>query len=186
MTSSLGVRPDFLLKDFHTFGCIFENLCIRDVTAYASSSGGRIPYDTDRSHLEVDAVLHLDDGRYALIEFTLGNYSIAEGAAHLLEVAHLIWKATQLPKGRALSEPEAFIIIPGGEIAYTRVDGISGRFGYHVFPAHLRGSAPLRLKTGTEGGPVRHGKRIDGRVNQRKKSCDIRRERGWCECGATS
>lgn len=124
MTSSLGLSPDFLLKDFHTFGFIFENLCIRDLTAYASSSGGKISYYNDRSNLEVDAVLHLDDGSYALIEFKLGNRAIAEGAAHLLEVSHLIRKATQLPKGRALREPEALIIITGGEIAYTREDGV--------------------------------------------------------------
>ncbi len=124
MTASLGLSPDILLQDFHTFGFIFENLCIRDLSAYASSSGGRISYYNDRSNLEVDAVLHIDDGRYALIEFKLGSKGIEEGAAHLLEVERLIMNKMKLTKGLGLREPEALIIITGGQIAYTRSDGV--------------------------------------------------------------
>ncbi len=124
MTASLGLSPDMLLQDFHTFGFIFENLCIRDLSAYASSLGGRISYYNDRSNLEVDAVLHLDDSRYVLIEFKLGTRGIEEGASHLLEVERLIKKAKTLNRGHNLREPEALIIITGGEIAYTRPDGV--------------------------------------------------------------
>jgi uncharacterized protein len=124
MIASLRLSPEVLLQDFHTFGFIFENLCIRDLSIYAMSSGGRISYYNDRSNLEVDAVLHLDDGRYALIEFKLGSTGIEEGASHLLEVEHLIKKANKQRKGLGLREPEALIIITGGEIAYTRPDGV--------------------------------------------------------------
>ncbi len=124
ITASLGLSPEILLQDFHTFGFIFENLCMRDLSAYAMSSGGRISYYHDRSNLEVDAVLHLDDGRYGLIEFKLGSTGIEEGASHLLEVERLIKKTKNLKRGLGLREPEALIIITGGEMAYTRPDGV--------------------------------------------------------------
>jgi uncharacterized protein len=124
MIASLRLSPEVLLQDFHTFGFIFENLCIRDLSVYAMSSGGRISYYNDRSNLEVDAVLHLDDGRYAMIEFKLGSTGIEKGASHLLKVEHLIKKANKQRKGLGLREPEALIIITGGKIAYTRPDGV--------------------------------------------------------------
>ena len=124
MTASLRLSPEALLQDFETFGFIFENLCMRDLSAYAASSGGRLSYYHDRTNLEVDAVLHLDDGRYALIEFKLGSRGIEEGASHLLKVERLIRKVNQQKGGAAIREPGALIIITGGEIAYTRHDGV--------------------------------------------------------------
>ena len=124
MVASLGLSPDMLLQDFNTFGFIFENLCIRDLTVYAMALGGKISYYRDRSDLEVDAVLHLDDGRYALIEFKLGSKGIEEGASHLLEVVDLINKANESKKGQSLKEPDLLIIITGGDMAYTRSDGV--------------------------------------------------------------
>lgn len=122
--TSLGLSPDILLQDFQTFGFIFEALCIRDLKVYASSLGGRISYYRDRMNLEVDAVLHLKDGRFALIEFKLGSSQIDEGAKHLLKVASLIKKANEKNKSLKLREPDLLIIITGGEIAYTRKNGV--------------------------------------------------------------
>jgi len=124
MVASLGLSPDLLLQDLHTFGFLFENLCIRDLKVYASSLGGKISYYRDRMNLEVDAVLHLRDGRYALIEFKLSTSQIEEGAKHLLEVVDLIKKANNKKKGLNLKEPDLLMIITGGEIAYTRNDGV--------------------------------------------------------------
>lgn len=70
---AMGLSPQILSQDFETFGFLFENLCIRDLKVYASSLGGHLSYYRDRMNLEVDAVLHLNDGRYALIEFKLGT-----------------------------------------------------------------------------------------------------------------
>lgn len=120
----LGLSPESLLKDFQTYGFLFESLCIRDLKVYASALGGRILYYRDRMNLEVDAVLHLDDGRYALIEFKLGSSQIEEGAQHLLEVVRLIRQANQKKRTLKLQEPDLLIIITGGEIAYTRKDGV--------------------------------------------------------------
>jgi hypothetical protein len=75
-------------------------------------------------NLEVDVVLHLNDGRYALIEVKLGKSQIEEGALHLLEVVQLIRKANGKKRNLKLREPDLLIILTGGEIAYTRKDGV--------------------------------------------------------------
>jgi hypothetical protein len=70
--------------------------------------------------LEADAVLHLDDGRYALIECKLGSREIEDGAKHLLEIKRLISEKKQT----GLRVPDLLIILTGGEMAYTREDGV--------------------------------------------------------------
>ena len=85
--------------------------------------GGRISYYHDRYGLEADCVLHLADGRYALIEFKLGSRAIEEGANHLLELKRLIRKANEEKRAK-LREPDIMIVITGGEMAYTRKDGV--------------------------------------------------------------
>ena len=63
--AAMGISYDSLMLDFKTFGFLFECLCIRDLRIYSQSHGGNISYYHDRLGLEADAVLHLDDGRYA-------------------------------------------------------------------------------------------------------------------------
>lgn len=122
--AAMGLSPQILSQDFETFGFLFENLCIRDLKVYASSLGGHLSYYRDRMNLEVDAVLHLNDGRYALIEFKLGNKQIEEAAKHLLEVVKLIHNANESKPIHRINEPAMLIIITGGEMAYTRKDGV--------------------------------------------------------------
>jgi hypothetical protein len=74
--------------------------------------------------LEADAVLHLNDGRYALIECKLGSREIEDGAKHLLEIKKLIVEKNTAEKQSKLREPDLLIILTGGEIAYTRDDGV--------------------------------------------------------------
>ena len=74
--------------------------------------------------LEADAVLHLDDGRFALIEFKLGSREIEEGAKHLLQLRELIRKYNEKEKQVPLREPDLLMVITGGEMAYTREDGV--------------------------------------------------------------
>jgi len=121
--ASLALSPEALLQDLNTFGFIFECLCIRDLKVYSSAAGGRASYYNDRHGLEADCVLHLADGRYALIEVKLGNRDIEDGAAHLLELKKLIQKANEEKRAR-LREPDLLIVITGGEMAYTRNDGV--------------------------------------------------------------
>lgn len=126
--AALGTKPDYLLKDFKTFGFLFESLVMRDLKVYSSALGGRLSYYRDRYGLEADAVLHLKDGRYALIEIKLGSSEIEEGATHLLEIRQLIRKHNETEKQCPLEEPNLLMVITGGEMGYTRSDGV------HVLP----------------------------------------------------
>lgn len=120
----LGLTPDALQLDLKTFGFLFECLCIRDLKIYSQALGGRISYYHDRYGLEADAVLHLDNGKYALIEFKLGSQEIEEGAAHLLQLKELIRKYNEKEQQCKLREPDLLMIITGGNMAYTREDGV--------------------------------------------------------------
>lgn len=122
--ASMGLTPEYLLSDLKTFGFLFESLCIRDLKIYSQALGGRLSYYHDRYGLEADAVLHLDDGQYALIEFKLGSREIAEGAQHLLQIAALIHQYNERETQSPLRTPDLLIVITGGEIAYTRPDGV--------------------------------------------------------------
>ena len=126
--AALGTKPEYLLKDFKTFGFLFESLVVRDLKVYSSALGGRLSYYRDRYGLEADAVLHLKDGRYALIEIKLGSSEIEEGAMHLLEIRQLIRKHNETEKQCPLEEPNLLMVITGGEMGYTRSDGV------HVLP----------------------------------------------------
>ena len=119
----LNLTPEKLLKDFETFGFIFENLCIRDLLVYSSSVNGEVFYYNDDSSLEADCVIYLNDGRYALIEFKLGNREIDKGAENLLKLKKLIKKSVE-DKKIHLEEPSFLAVITGGEMAYTRADGV--------------------------------------------------------------
>ena len=107
----------------YTFGFIFESLCFRDLKVYSSAMGGRVSYYRDRFDLEADCILHLADGSYALIEFKLGSRDIEESASHLIKLKNLILKANAQDRAR-LREPDLLIVITGGEMAYTRKDGV--------------------------------------------------------------
>jgi len=126
--AAMGVGPEYFLKDFKTFGYLFESLVIRDLRVYSQSMGGHISYYRDRYGLEADAVLHLEDGRYALIEIKLGSSEIEEGASHLLEIKRLVAEYNKTEKQCPLREPDLLMVITGGEMAYTRDDGV------HVIP----------------------------------------------------
>ncbi len=121
--ASLGLTPERLLSDLHTFGFIFECLCIRDLKVYSSAMDGKVSYYHDRYGLEADCVLHLSDGRYALIEFKLGSREIEEGASHLLQLKKLIKQANENANA-FLKEPSLLIVVTGGEMAYARDDGV--------------------------------------------------------------
>ncbi len=122
--AALGLTPEALQMDLKTFGFIFESMCIRDLKAYSQALGSSISYYHDRYNLEADAVLHLADGRYALIEFKLGGKDIEKGAAHLLEIQRLVKEYNRAEKQVRLSEPDLLMVITGGPIAYSRPDGV--------------------------------------------------------------
>lgn len=120
--AAMGVNADALETQLKTFGFIFEQMCVRDLRAYTSDFGSNISYYRDRYGLEADLVLHLEDGRYALIECKLGSREIEEGSQHLLELKRLIQEHNKTEKQVPLREPDLLIILTGGQLAYTRPD----------------------------------------------------------------
>ena len=122
--AALGASPQTLELDLNTFGFVFECLCFRDLRVYSQTLGGRLSYYHDRLGLEADAVLHLDDGRYALIECKLGSREIEDAAAHLLELKRLVQEYNAGKPAQRLREPDLLLVLTGGEMAYTRPDGV--------------------------------------------------------------
>lgn len=102
-----------------TLGFLFETLSVRDLRAYAEALGGTVYHYRDKSGLECDTIVHLDDGRYSLIEIKLGgDEAIETGAATLKKLAGLI----DTSKMRA---PSFLAVLTGvGEFAYQRADGV--------------------------------------------------------------
>ena len=107
-----------------TFGFIFEQLCIRDLKAYTFDIDTHVSYYHDRYDLEADVVLHLSDGRYALIECKLGSNEIEEGAKHLLQLKELIIEHNRTEKQNPIREPDLLMILTGGKFATRRADGV--------------------------------------------------------------
>ena len=124
VVSALGVEPDYFNLDLKTFGFIFETLCIRDLKIYSNALGGRVSYYRDRYGLEADCVLHLRDGKYALIEFKLGSSEIDEGAKHLNEIEKLVEEYNKTEKQCLLRAPDLKIVITGTQYGYKRPDSV--------------------------------------------------------------
>ena len=122
--AAMNISEEALETQLKTFGFIFEQMCIRDLKAYTADFNSHISYYRDRYGLEADLVLHLEDGRYALIECKLGSREIEEGANHLLEIKRLIQQYNKTEKQVPLREPDLLIVLTGGNMAYTRPDGV--------------------------------------------------------------
>ena len=122
--AAMGLNAEALETQLKTFGFIFEQMCVRDLKAYTNDLDSHLSYYRDRYGLESDLVLHLGDGRYALIECKLGSADIEEGAQHLLEIKRLIQEHNATEKQVPLRIPDLMIIITGGEMAYSRPDGV--------------------------------------------------------------
>ena len=127
----MGLTPEALSVQLKTFGFIFEQMCVRDLKAYTQGLYSHVSYYHDRYDLEADFVLHLEDGRYALIECKLGSNEIEDGASHLLELKRLIREHNEKEKSgehqllqMPIREPDLLIILTGGQMAYTRTDGV--------------------------------------------------------------
>lgn len=118
-TSALGIGPDDLIGDMRSFGFVFETLAARDLRIYADALDGEVFHFRDRNGLECDAVVHLRDGRYGLIEVKLGGEKlIEEGAASLKTLAKKI-------DTEKMREPSFMMVLTGvGTYAYKREDGV--------------------------------------------------------------
>lgn len=117
--ASLGLGPEDLLADLKTFGVVFENLCIRDLRIYAEVLDGSVFHYRDSNNLECDAVIHLRNGLYGLIEIKLGgDMLIEEGAATLKKLE------SKLDTDR-MNKPSFLMVLTGvGGYAFRRPDGV--------------------------------------------------------------
>ena len=68
--------------------------------------------------------MHLNDGRYALIEFKLGSHQYEAAAKNLNKIEKLIINRNEESKNTKLSLPTLKIIITGSEYGYRREDGV--------------------------------------------------------------
>ena len=124
VVAALGTSPEQLGSDLNTFGFIFECLAIRDLRVYSSALGGELSYYHDRNGLEADAVLHLDDGRYALIEFKLGSSLVEQGRRSLNELEEKIKRANEEDPRNSIGLPAFKMVITGTEYGYRCPDGV--------------------------------------------------------------
>lgn len=118
-TASLGLGPDDLLNDLQTMGFLFENLCIRDLRVYAQTIDGQVYHYRDRNNLECDAVVHLRNGRYGLVEIKLGGDSLIEEGVKTLKRLE-----KNLDTDKMKSPSFKMILTAVGDYAYKREDGI--------------------------------------------------------------
>lgn len=118
-SAALGIGPDDLIKDLNTFGFFFENLCVRDLRVYSEILNGKVYHFRDSKGLECDAVVHLRNGKYGLVEIKLGgDRLIEEGAANLLKLKDRIDIG-------AMMEPSFMMILTAvGQYAFRRKDGV--------------------------------------------------------------
>ena len=117
--ASLGIGPNNLLDDLNTMGFLFENLCIRDLRIYADYLDGTVYHYRDKYGLECDAVIHLRNGAYGLIEIKLGgDRLIEEGAETLKSLASKI-------DIKNMSKPSFMVVLCAkAPFAYKRNDDV--------------------------------------------------------------
>ena len=116
-TASMRTNAEGILRDFKTFGFLFESLCTRDLRVYAQAIDGGVFHYRDKSELESDLVIKLHDGRWAAVEVKLGMKQIDDAAANLLKLSKKVDK-------EKMYQPSFLMVLTGGQVAYRRPDGV--------------------------------------------------------------
>ena len=117
--AALGIGPNDLIEDLSTFGFLFETLCIRDLRVFADALNGEIFHYRDKDGQECDAVIHLRNGKYGLVEIKLGgDKRIEEGAESLLAMKN------KIDTGKMHSPSFLMVLTGTGDYAYRRKDGV--------------------------------------------------------------
>ena len=119
-TAALGLGPTDLMNDLNSMGFFFEAMCVRDLRVFAEALNGKVYHYRDKSGLECDAVVHLRNGQYGLIEIKLGGDSLIKDGATTLNALE-----EQIDTTRMKSPAFKMILTATGEYAYRRTeDGI--------------------------------------------------------------
>lgn len=117
--AALGLGPQDLINDLETFGLLFETLCIRDLRVYSDALDGQVYHYRDKAGLECDAVVHLRNGAYGLIEIKLGGDDAIESAAKTLKTLSGKIDFTRMKKPAFL-----MVLTAVGRFAYQREDEV--------------------------------------------------------------
>ena len=116
--ASLGLSPSALLKDFRTFGFLFESFVIKYLRVYASALNASIYHYRDSKGLEADAVMELRNQRWAMFEVKLFDPDrIDEGAKNLIKIKEKM-------DYMHMKEPSFLMVITAGKYARLREDGV--------------------------------------------------------------
>lgn len=116
-TAALEVSPADLIDDLNTMGLLFESMCVRDLRVYADALGGRVYHYRDKRELECDAVVHLRNGRYGLVEIKLGGQTLVEEGAKTLAAL-----AGQIDTTKMKAPAFKMVLTGTGEYAYRRTE----------------------------------------------------------------
>ncbi len=117
--ASLGLGPQDLMEDLNTFGLLFEGMCIRDLRVFADALHGTVYHFRDKTDLECDAVIHLRNGSYGLVEIKLGGDSLVEEGAENLK------KLRDKIDTTKMKSPSFLMVMVGvGDFAYRRQDEV--------------------------------------------------------------
>lgn len=116
-TAALGLGPADLMNDLNTMGFFFETLCVRDLRVFAESLKGKVYHYRDKRGLECDAVVHLRNGQYGLIEIKLGGQSLIEDGVKTLNMLE-----SQIDTARMKNPAFKMVLTATGDYAYRRPD----------------------------------------------------------------
>lgn len=117
--AALGAGPNDLISDLKTMGFLFESLCVRDLRVFADALNGEVYHFRDKNGLECDAVIHLRNGTYGLVEIKLGGEALVEEGAHSLKTLR-----GKIDPER-MKQPAFLMVLTGlGDYAYKREDGV--------------------------------------------------------------
>lgn len=118
-TAALGLGPEDLINDLNTFGLIFETLCVRDLRVYAEALNGNIYHYRDKNGLECDAVVHLRNGNYGLVEIKIGGDNLINDGVRTLKALEEKIDPERMKKPSFL-----MVLTAVGPYAYRREDGV--------------------------------------------------------------
>lgn len=118
-TAALGIGPKDLTQDLNTMGFLFENLAVRDLRIYSELLDGSVYHYRDKSGLECDAVIHLRNGSYGLVEIKLGGDKLIEEGAQTLKTL------SDLIDTNSMKKPSFMMVLCAqAPFAYKRNDGV--------------------------------------------------------------
>jgi predicted AAA+ superfamily ATPase len=115
--AALGIGKRQLFQDLYTYGFMFENLCLRDLSVYAEFYGASLYHYRDNSNLEVDAIVEMKHGAWGAFEIKLGENQ-AEAAAQTLN------RLKNKMVSNGAREPSCLTVITGGGLGMKRKDGV--------------------------------------------------------------